>query len=118
MLHGLTNSRSSVSISGATASTATTDPVSAPTSHPPPVTRSLAMTDGKIERYKRRDQLDVEEELRYRREHRLPETSEYVEARHEALVNAGLEDEDSPAPDDAEMTVDDHLKRIQSRGRP
>ena len=39
-----------------------------------------------IERYKRREQLSVEEELRYRRDYELPETYEYVEARREALV--------------------------------
>ena len=72
-----------------------------------------------IERYKRREQLSVEEELRYRRDHRLPETDEYVEARHKALVKAGLEDEDSPASRDrSEWTVDDHLKRLRERGRP
>jgi hypothetical protein len=59
-------------------------------------------------RYKRPDELTVEEHLRHMANGALPETDEYRAYRTTVLERAGLADDPAPAPD----SVEAHLARI------
>jgi hypothetical protein len=67
-------------------------------------------------RYKNRDELDPGEELEYRKSGQLPESPEYVEAKHKALTAAGLESDEASASEAAEPSTADYLAQIQERG--
>lgn len=66
-------------------------------------------------RYKDRSEFTMDEEAAFQKSRTVPERSEYVELRRQALENAGLED-NAPGPEKAleDMTPDDHFDRIRS----
>ena len=70
-----------------------------------------------LRRWKQDSELTADEFLARRRDPAKQfETPEYIEARSDALINAGLEDEitDSPLDPNA-MSTDQHLDRIRER---
>jgi hypothetical protein len=77
--------------------------------------------DDKIRRYKRRDELTMDEEVQVQQaakrgkpEPRF-ERPEYTEARREALADAGLEDEGEPTNGKPleEQSVEDRFQQIR-----
>jgi hypothetical protein len=71
-----------------------------------------------IPRYKPKSDWTPADFLAEQRGTAPPESEEYIEARREALAKAGLsDDDDSDTSNPAEMTSEQHLKRLQGDNR-